>query len=856
MSSPEHAMHLGTPDVIPMLFDEALPPGWKRQVVQRKDGKTAGKYDVYVLSPSGKKFRSNKELERFGEEEDLGFDPTEIDFTVRGKKNKSTPVASKRPKPSSKVLISNPFSSKSKKDLKQLKQFKKSPNKTLSQKLVVKMTFGPVKTKNRSFEEDIEKINEAKRTMDEELENNTYIPSVSNPDLGQSGSNETTVSKKNNNNNKKRKKSTDKIVSKKKQKIGDSEKENSNKIKKQIKDSRKSTDSVENVQTGNEAGKKVRRKSSKGERRQSADSGYARHGGDRELMVLANIRASSRSERYRRSHSAKVESEEEGPAVEDVVVPERYDPSTYAEDDNSQDSPWVDDAEEEESILSPQVFSGLVKYAFIHSSAMKYSPGSLILTRADEGWLLELLLDNAKSEEPVVAIVLNGRSIEKVEIGERFSLDIFSAECGYVSVQLKPDSETAIRLLELRMIMDEASSIGKDEEDNSHEDSSLNITGPTMGQEGAGNSIQKVVVLENKNGSASMLDPARLSAMARMGEDLVGDDPMGYSSPLSESTIGENKVLHVPGDSHFVLTSDEERVFNVTDPITVQDAYLASVKMGHFNGMDEHTYSVVPCGRTGQLTPESSRRKGGQASPRVTSAETSPFVRRSISTELGSPTRGGSLEAAQSVSSPRLSLRSDNSFDEDFGVTHGSDNEEMYEGDSPPSSPADSGVESQYFLSGLFLPQPQLHRDMLWAPPKSPYNLVQESLFHDPWKLLIATIFLNRTTGNAAIPLLWRFFNKWPNPDVARKGDEEAIAKLLQPLGLHERRAHTIKRFSYEYLTKNWKYPIELYGIGKYGNDSFRIFCKNEWKQVRPEDHKLNLYHSWLTDNAEALGLC
>ena len=40
--------------------------------------------------------------------------------------------------------------------------------------------------------------------------------------------------------------------------------------------------------------------------------------------------------------------------------------------------------------------------------------------------------------------------------------------------------------------------------------------------------------------------------------------------------------------------------------------------------------------------------------------------------------------------------------------------------------------------------------------------------------------------------------------------------------------------FSDEYLTKQWRYPIELHGIGKYGNDSYRIFCVNEWKQVRP----------------------
>lgn len=34
-----------------------------------------------------------------------------------------------------------------------------------------------------------------------------------------------------------------------------------------------------------------------------------------------------------------------------------------------------------------------------------------------------------------------------------------------------------------------------------------------------------------------------------------------------------------------------------------------------------------------------------------------------------------------------------------------------------------------------------------FVPPKSPFSLVQESLWQEPWKLLIATIFLNRTTG-------------------------------------------------------------------------------------------------------------
>ena len=37
-----------------------------------------------------------------------------------------------------------------------------------------------------------------------------------------------------------------------------------------------------------------------------------------------------------------------------------------------------------------------------------------------------------------------------------------------------------------------------------------------------------------------------------------------------------------------------------------------------------------------------------------------------------------------------------------------------------------------------------------WVPPKSPFNLLQEALFHDPWKLLIGTIFLNKVSGERA----------------------------------------------------------------------------------------------------------
>ncbi|XP_065911013.1 uncharacterized protein [Dysidea avara] len=57
-----------------------LPPGWRREVVVRKSGQSAGKYDVYYFSPDGKKFRSKPQIVRYlGESVDLNL----FDFSGR-----------------------------------------------------------------------------------------------------------------------------------------------------------------------------------------------------------------------------------------------------------------------------------------------------------------------------------------------------------------------------------------------------------------------------------------------------------------------------------------------------------------------------------------------------------------------------------------------------------------------------------------------------------------------------------------------------------------------------------------------------------------------------------------------------
>ena len=54
---------------------------------------------------------------------------------------------------------------------------------------------------------------------------------------------------------------------------------------------------------------------------------------------------------------------------------------------------------------------------------------------------------------------------------------------------------------------------------------------------------------------------------------------------------------------------------------------------------------------------------------------------------------------------------------------------------------------------------PRLHT---WDPPPSPFSLIEEVLYQDPWRLLLACMLLNKTSGRAvrlhsqATSLAWR----------------------------------------------------------------------------------------------------
>ncbi|CAG9853734.1 unnamed protein product [Phyllotreta striolata] len=127
---------------------------------------------------------------------------------------------------------------------------------------------------------------------------------------------------------------------------------------------------------------------------------------------------------------------------------------------------------------------------------------------------------------------------------------------------------------------------------------------------------------------------------------------------------------------------------------------------------------------------------------------------------------------------------------------------------------------------------------------KSPHDLIEERLHDDPWALLVATIFLNKTSCSAARPYVFWFLAENPHPLAVLDKYPADLEKYFVSLGLARTRAVQVYRMSHDFLFKKWESPRQLYGIGDYGECAYRMFCLRDFS-VEPEDRFLRIYKAW-----------
>lgn len=119
--------------------------------------------------------------------------------------------------------------------------------------------------------------------------------------------------------------------------------------------------------------------------------------------------------------------------------------------------------------------------------------------------------------------------------------------------------------------------------------------------------------------------------------------------------------------------------------------------------------------------------------------------------------------------------------------------------------------------------------------------LIQQEFQHDPFKMLIGCIMLNQTSNKNVRQVIYTFFDRWPTPNSVINADPNQIKEHIRPLGFYNRRTSTIMKFSLEYIQKSFNQASELYGIGKYANDSYEIFINGNLN-VNPTDKILIKY--------------
>ena len=106
---------------------------------------------------------------------------------------------------------------------------------------------------------------------------------------------------------------------------------------------------------------------------------------------------------------------------------------------------------------------------------------------------------------------------------------------------------------------------------------------------------------------------------------------------------------------------------------------------------------------------------------------------------------------------------------------------------------------------------------------------------------MVAVIMLNQTGRKPVKTVFPEFISRWHKPEKFWAAVEPIVKDVIRPLGMVNVRYNRLKRMTDDFLDWDLKDATQLYGIGKYGSDSYEIFFKQNYA-VEPTDKELIRY--------------
>jgi methyl-CpG-binding domain protein 4 len=120
-------------------------------------------------------------------------------------------------------------------------------------------------------------------------------------------------------------------------------------------------------------------------------------------------------------------------------------------------------------------------------------------------------------------------------------------------------------------------------------------------------------------------------------------------------------------------------------------------------------------------------------------------------------------------------------------------------------------------------------------------DLMVQQQINNAWEHMVGVIMLNQTSRKPVKMTLPEFLYWFPTPQSLLNADEDFVKTILAPLGMMNVRYERLVRMTKDYLTWDGEDATMLYGIGKYGSDSYEIFFKQNYA-VEPTDKELKRY--------------